>query len=96
MIKAVILADDDTVATAMQSIPADTELRISRGERTVVVTTKEVIPLGHKLALRDHRAGDLVYKYGSVIGRASKDIPEGAWVHVHNLEGLRARGRRQE
>ncbi len=43
------------------------------------------VPAGHKLALRDIRAGEPVRKYGAVIGRATRDIKAGEWVHTHNL-----------
>ena len=40
---------------------------------------------GHKQALQDIPKGALVIKYGQPIGRTTEDIPEGAWVHTHNL-----------
>jgi altronate dehydratase len=46
----------------------------------------ELIPLGHKFALRDIRAGEKVLKYGMEIGTALKDIPRGAWIGEHNFE----------
>jgi altronate dehydratase small subunit len=33
-----------------------------------------------------------VRKYGEMIGKASAAIAKGALVHIHNLEGTRARG----
>ena len=44
------------------------------------------IPAGHKYALRDIKAGEPVYKYGEVIGRATENIKAGEWVHTHNLK----------
>ncbi len=44
------------------------------------------IPAGHKFALRDILCGDLVIKYGEIIGRATQDIKEGEWVHTHNVK----------
>lgn len=44
------------------------------------------IPAGHKTAIKDIKAGEPVIKYGEVIGRATKDIKEGEWVHSHNLK----------
>jgi len=41
-------------------------------------------------------AGEPVLKYGSPIGVASEDIPEGAHVHIHNLSSNRGRGDRPE
>ena len=52
------------------------------------LTALEDIALGHKIALRDIAAGELVYKYGVPIGRASQAIAKGAWVHTHNLQDI--------
>jgi altronate hydrolase len=43
------------------------------------------IGLGHKLALCPIARGEAVYKYGQIIGFASRDIAAGAHVHVHNV-----------
>src|SRR5699024_3051876 len=53
---------------------------------------KEDIDSGHKIALKDINKNDDVFKYGSPIGTAIKDIKVGEWIHSHNmktkLEGL--------
>jgi altronate hydrolase len=66
------------VAVALTPIAAE--------EIALGVTALEAIPAGHKLALRDIPKGENVLKYGMPIGRASADIPRGAWVHTHNLK----------
>ena len=43
------------------------------------------IPAGHKYALRAINKGDVVIKYGEIIGRATQDIAKGEWVHTHNV-----------
>ncbi len=43
------------------------------------------IPSGHKFAITDIKKGDYVIKYGEIIGKATKDIYKGEWVHSHNL-----------
>ena len=47
------------------------------------------VPIGHKIALADIKAGDTVWKYGHDIGKAVADIAKGAHVHVHNLKTKR-------
>ncbi|MBM4329533.1 MAG: hypothetical protein FJ118_20515 [Deltaproteobacteria bacterium] len=47
------------------------------------------IPLGHKIALIDFKAGDTVTKYGHDIGRIVADTAAGAHVHIHNLKTKR-------
>jgi len=50
------------------------------------ITTGEPIPSGHKVALRAIAEGEVVRKYGQVIGLATQAIAAGAHVHVHNLD----------
>ena len=55
-------------------------------DRTIEIKTRDPIPLGHKVALRDIAEGDDVLKYGEVIGRAIAAIPAGSHLHVHNTK----------
>lgn len=52
----------------------------------VRITLLEDIVRGHKVALCDIAAGENVVKYGFPIGHALADIPQGAWIHSHNLK----------
>lgn len=47
------------------------------------------IPLGHKVALANLRAGDMVVKYGHDIGQVITEIRKGDHVHIHNLKTKR-------
>ncbi|OHB84981.1 MAG: hypothetical protein A2V98_25395 [Planctomycetes bacterium RBG_16_64_12] len=58
----------------------------------ITVTLLDDIPPNHKFAPVDIRSGDAVIKYGLNIGRASRDIRKGQYVHVHNIESNRGRG----
>jgi altronate hydrolase len=49
---------------------------------------RELIPRGHKLALRRISAGNAVRKYGWPIGQAKCDIEPGSLVHSDNLTTL--------
>jgi altronate dehydratase small subunit len=49
------------------------------------VTALETIAAGHKIALSQIAAGQLVIKYGFPIGHAVREIACGEWVHLHNL-----------
>ena len=66
----IVISAADNVATALEAI--DAGQRIDAGGATV--TASEPIPRGHKIALRELRAGDTVVKYGSPIGTASSNI----------------------
>ena len=59
------------------------------GKTTLQLTATQDIPLGHKIALQDFKAGDTVVKYGEDIGRVIAAIKKGAHVHVHNLKTKR-------
>src|SRR5690349_20132290 len=78
---AVHLRPEDNVAVAARPLAPGTEVQFNGH----VLTVQGRVGLGHKLALRDIRAGEPVLKYGQIIGFAGGDIPAGAHVHVHNV-----------
>ena len=61
-----------------------------QGEATVKLL--DDVPANHKFAFVDIAEGEAIIKYGHNMGRASKDIEKGAYVHVHNIESNRGRG----
>ena len=54
----------------------------------VLLKKRGEISAGHKVALKDIKAGEKIIKYGFPIGVASEDISKGDWVHVHNVKTL--------
>jgi altronate hydrolase len=78
---ALLLREEDDVAVARRSLEKGTP--IVHGSQTFLL--KDDIPVGHKLAVRGHRAGEPLRKYGQIIGFATEDIAPGDWVHTHNL-----------
>jgi altronate hydrolase len=82
-----IVASGDDVAVAVADLPAGEVLEVDG--RTV--ETREPIPRGHKVALRDIAAGEAVRKYGWPIGNAKQAIICGSHVHTSNL-GTRLEG----
>jgi altronate hydrolase len=85
---ALVISAADNVATALEALAAGRALEV--GGR--LVTVREPIASGHKIALVAIAAGAPVIKYGSAIGLATIDIPAGAHVHTHNLASTRGRG----
>lgn len=83
--KTIRLDGSDNVALALEDLPAGS--LIENGLKLL-----EFVPAGHKAALCDIPRSGLVIKYGQVIGLASREIPKGSHVHLHNLE-LRNIGR---
>src|SRR5258708_2027480 len=78
---AIQLNPSDDVAIARVTIAPGTELSI--GGKTIRVL--DPIPAGHKLALANKFAGDMLHRYGQRIGRVTREIKAGQHVHVHNL-----------
>lgn len=78
----------DNVVTAIVELTPGERLDLEGGTTPV----DEVIPAGHKVALRPIAAGAEVVKYGEAIGRAVADIPAGRHVHVHNVVSVRLPG----
>jgi len=53
------------------------------------LTAEADIPIGHKVALSDLKAGDTVFKYGEDIGKMVGDAAKGQHVHTHNCKTKR-------
>jgi len=78
----------DNVATVLSPISAGSEIRLLGDTITSTVVAVTEIPMGHKIALQDIAAGEDIIKYGICIGRASKDISKGSWVHLHVMHSV--------
>ncbi|MBS0321693.1 MAG: SMP-30/gluconolactonase/LRE family protein [Proteobacteria bacterium] len=76
----------DDVATAIVDLPAGATVHLASGNVTKDVTLVEPIAMGHKFAVRALAKGLRIRKYGELIGRMSRDVPAGGWVHVDHLE----------
>ena len=85
---ALLMDETDTVATAIDDLDAGHVV----DEAGYRVELTEDVPFGHKIAVVEMAAGDVVRKYGEVIGRATRDVEPGEWVHTHNCESTRGRG----
>ncbi|MEM7497576.1 MAG: altronate dehydratase family protein [Pseudomonadota bacterium] len=67
------LAGADNVVTAIRPLEVGQEGAV------------QLIPRGHKMAVKPIAKGAPVRKYAQIIGYASEDIAAGAHVHTHNL-----------
>jgi altronate dehydratase small subunit len=90
--RAIVMHPDDNVATAVEEIQPGEEVTAILGSQSRALQATEAIPFGFKIALVEIPQGEIIKKYGEAIGRASSRIDKGSQVHVHNLEGIRARG----
>lgn len=82
---------EDSVGVAVQDIKAGEEVMGYTLDTNQAVTVKanHDIPLGHKIALKAIKSGEFVIEYAEKIGRATQDINEGDWVHIHNIKSAR-------
>ncbi|MBN1856875.1 MAG: UxaA family hydrolase [Dehalococcoidia bacterium] len=87
MKKAITMDARDNVATALTELQPGDEVEVISTTREVVqrVHINNALPLGHKIALASIAEGQDVIKYGAKIGRASKNIAVGDYVHIHNV-----------
>lgn len=90
--RALIMHPDDNVVTAVEEIQAGENVAIPLAGTLLTLIATETIPFGFKIALKEIPQGEIIRKYGETIGRASSTIAKGSMIHIHNLEGTRARG----
>ena len=76
------LHSDDNIAVAARQVPLGTSFQFNG---TGEIFSRELIDMGHKIALRSLETGQPIKKFGQTIGYASQPIPQGTWVHVHNV-----------
>jgi len=91
-IDAIIIKEQDNVATALRNIQPNEEITLGMGDEAKPFVVQEFISYGHKFSVKDIALGENILKYGEVIGRATQEIPAGAHAHIHNIESLRGRG----
>ena len=73
----------DNVAVALCDLQAGQEVTLADGS---VLTLRDDIAFGHKVAVRSIDEGEKVLKYGLPIGSATRNIEAGEHVHEHNLK----------
>ncbi|MFH1673189.1 MAG: UxaA family hydrolase [Pseudomonadota bacterium] len=76
------LASGDNVLVLIKSVSAGSDLLLNGKTYKL----NKSLGLGHKIADRDIRAGEKIYKYGVPIGSAIRDIQAGEHVHLHNMK----------
>ena len=89
--RVLVLHPKDNVAVALDDLRKGELVEVEVGGSRATLRVLEYVPFGHKLALREIRNGDPVIMYGEVIGVATRDIPAGAHVHVHNVSSTKRR-----
>lgn len=83
--------EDNVGVVVVEGLTAGTEMTcvVTADNSSFVLRAKADVPIGHKVALKDLKAGDTAIKYGEDIGRIVADVAQGEHVHVHNLKTKR-------
>jgi (2R)-sulfolactate sulfo-lyase subunit alpha len=92
MIHFVVHDEHDSVGVVVvEGVKAGQKLSgwIMDQDKSVEVTAKSDIPIGHKLAIKPLAKDATVIKYGVDIGRVVAPIAVGEHTHVHNLKTKR-------
>ncbi len=81
MFNIIKLNEKDNVGVAPMDIPKNKKI----AEEFITI---ENIPFGHKVSIKNIKKNSYIFKYGQIIGTATKDIKVGEHVHSHNLKFL--------
>lgn len=84
-------AKDSCGVVVVENLKAGTDMLcvITHDNSDFRLTAKMDIPIGHKVALKDIKKGETIWKYGEDIGIAKTDIAKGEHLHVHNAKTKR-------
>jgi altronate hydrolase len=82
MMKYIQINPADNLVVAIRNLPVGE--KISAGG--IDLETKEEIPAGHKVAIRNMAVGDHIIKYGYPVGHAVKEISQGSLVDEKNIK----------
>jgi altronate dehydratase small subunit len=88
-INAILIHPDDNVVTVTESLYVGNVARYEKDGGVVSIIVKDDIPEYHKIAIADFKIADPVYKYGQLIGEATKAIDKGSHVHDHNIASIK-------
>lgn len=82
---------DNVGVVVVEGLTAGTDMLcvVTHDNSSFRLTSADDVPIGHKVALKDLKAGDTAVKYGEDIGKMVADVRKGAHVHVHNLKTKR-------
>ena len=58
-------------------------------DSAIEVEARQAVPLGHKIAIVQLPTGAAVLEYGIPIGKTTRELEPGTYVHTHNLRSAR-------
>ena len=91
MIQFLVHEKADNVGVATVDIKAGEKVNglYMDSQAPIEIKALKDVPLGHKIALKGMKVGDVVIKYGHDIGKVVAAIKVGEHVHVDNLKTKR-------
>ena len=81
MLRVLVLSTEDNVGVVLKGAAPGDRLMLGSSELICL----DVIPAGHKIALKSIPRGAKVMKFGVPIGSATDAVRSGQHVHTHNL-----------
>jgi altronate dehydratase len=81
--KFIIMNPEDNCATSLVEMSEGEEIKINENQ---IIKLNQKIPFGHKFAIKDIDKGELIKKYGEIIGVTTQPIKKGDWIHTHNIK----------
>lgn len=82
MNKTIQISPTDNVVVAIKDLEKGDKVQVHLGQ----ITLRNAIPVGHKIALADLKAGELIIKYGFPIGRLKADVVKGDLINENNIK----------
>lgn len=91
MTQCIVMQRQDNIATVLDEVTPGDRLQVkdADGTETGTLVALEKISFAHKIAVAPIANGEALYKYGQIIGRATADIVQGGYVHVHNVKSIK-------
>ncbi|MCI6152237.1 UxaA family hydrolase [Fusobacterium perfoetens] len=87
MIKGITISKNDNIIVAIEYIKKGEKIEYKTvDEKIKEIEILEDIPIYHKIALENINKGEIIKKYGEVIGIAIEEIKKGTHVHTHNIK----------
>lgn len=82
---------DNVGVAVVENIESGKEVTgwIMETDETIKLKSLDVVPLGHKIALKNFNPGDTVLKYGNDVGKIVSKVALGGHVHTQNLKTKR-------
>lgn len=82
---------DNVGVVVVEGLAAGTTMTcvVTEDDSDFILTARQDVPIGHKIALADLAEGDTIVKYGEDMGRVITPIAQGEHVHVHNVKTKR-------